>query len=95
VVETRDAPGSSRTARWTSEPEGSEWNSARRTYVDDEGMFRLRVNGRDHEVDLGSELASTSVTVLLIGLHVFVTLTETGDLLRELVLDPKHDFRPE
>ncbi len=95
VVETRDAPGSNRTARWTSEPEGSEWNSARRTYVDDEGMFRLRVNGRDHEVDMGSELASTSVTVLLIGLHVFVTLTETGDLLRELVLDPEHDFRPQ
>jgi hypothetical protein len=95
VVETGDGPWPSRTARWTSAPEGSRWNSARRTYVGDVGQFRLRVNDRDYEVDMGAELASTSVTVLLVGLHVFVTLSETGELLRELRLNPEHDFRPE
>ena len=95
VVETGDALASSRMARWTSAPEGSGWSSARRTYVDDGGQFRLRVNDRDHEVDMGEALASTSVTVLLIGLHVFVTLSETGELLRELRLNPKRGYRPE
>ena len=64
-------------------------------YVDDEGQFRLRVNDRDYDMDLGTELASTSVTVLLIGRHVFVTLSENGELLRELLLNPEHEFRPE
>ena len=95
VVDTGDAPRSTRSARWTSAPESSEWNSARRAYVDDEGRLGLRVNDDDHELDLGTDLASTSVTVLLIGLHVFITLTETGELLRELLLNPEHDFRPE
>jgi actin-like ATPase involved in cell morphogenesis len=95
MVETGDASWPNRTARWTSAPEGSGWNSARHTYVDEQGQFRLWVNDRDYEVDMGTELASTSVTVLLIGLHVFVTLTETGELLREMRLNPEHDFRPE
>ena len=52
-------------------------------------------NGRDYDVDMGQELASMTVTMLLIGLHVFVTVAETGELLRELRLNPDHDFRPE
>jgi hypothetical protein len=95
VIEMGDASSPSRMARWTSAPEGSGWSSARRTYVDDDGQFRLRVNDRGFDVDMGQELASTSVTVLLIGLHVFVTLSETGELLRELRLNPKRGYRPE
>ena len=95
VVGGGAAPESNRTAHWASEPEESEWSGARRTYVDEEGRFTLRVNDRDHEVDMGAQLASTSVTLLLIGRHVFVTLSENGELLRELVLNPEHDFRPE
>ena len=49
----------------------------------------------DYDVDMGTELASTSVTLLLIGPHVFVTLSENGGLLRELLLNPDHDYRPE
>lgn len=95
VVETGDASSPSRAAHWTSSPEDSGWDSARRTYVDDDGQIQIRVNDRDYEVDMGTDLASSSVTVLLIGLHVFVTVTETGELLRELLLNPDHDFRPE
>ena len=76
-------------------PKAPEWNSARRAYVDDEGRLGLRVNDDDHELDLGTDLASTSVTVLLIGLHVFITVTATGELLRELRLNPDLDFPPE
>ena len=95
VVENGDGPSSSRTVRWTSSPEDSGWDSARHAHVDDAGQFRLRVNDRDYEVDMGAELASTPVTVLLVGLHVFVTASGTGVVLRELRLNPDHDYRPE
>ena len=95
MVEAGHATGRSRSARWASAPEGPEWESARHTRVDDEGQIRIRVNDRDYEVDVGPELASVTVTMLLIGLHVFVTAAETGELLREWKLNPEHDFRPE
>jgi Hsp70 protein len=95
VVEEGDAPSSARTVRWTSSPEDSGWDSARHAHVDGEGQFRVRVNDRDYEVDMGAELASTPVTVLLVGLHVFVTASGSGAVLRELRLNPDHDYRPE
>ena len=96
VVETGDAPRSSRSARWASAPESeSSWNSARRVYVDDQGHLRVKINDREHDLDLGMELSSTSVTLILMGLQVFVTVTETGELLRELMLNQEHEFRPE
>jgi len=95
VVEPGDARSSSRTVRWTSTPEDSGWDSARHAHVDSDGQFRLRVNDRDHEVDMGKELASTPVTVLLVGLHVFVTESGSGAVLRDLRLNPDHGYRPE
>jgi hypothetical protein len=95
VVEEGDAPSSARTVRWTSSPEDSGWDSARHAHVDDAGQFRLRVNDRDYEVAMGTEMASTPVTVLLVGLHVFVTASGSGAVLRELRLNPEHDYRPE
>lgn len=95
VVGTKDAPRSKRAPRWASAREDSEWTGARRTWVDEDGQFQLRVNDRDYDVDMGTDLASTSVTLLLIGRHVFVTLSENGELLRELLLNPDHDYRPE
>jgi hypothetical protein len=96
VVETDDSSRSSLSTRWASAPEAdSSWEGARRVYVDDQGQFPLTVNDRVYEIDMGTELASTSLSLLLIGLHVFVTLSENGQLLRELHLNPDHDFRPE
>ncbi|MGA8851246.1 MAG: Hsp70 family protein [Aeromicrobium sp.] len=95
VVETGPGPRPRQTATWTSVREGPGWKSARRAHVDDEGQFRLWVNDRDYEVNMGVEAASTTVTLILMGLHVFVTASETGQLLREMRLNPDHDFRPE
>ncbi len=93
MVETGDTP---RSTRWASAPESeSSWNSARRVYVDDQGHLRFKINDREHDLNLGMELSSTSVTLILMGLQVFVTVTETGELLRELMLNPEHEFRPE
>jgi actin-like ATPase involved in cell morphogenesis len=95
VVEKGDSPSSGRTVRWTSSPEDTGWDSARHGHVDGEGQFRIRVNDRDYDVDMGTELASTPVTVLLVGLHVFVTASGSGAVLRELRLNPDDDYRPE
>ena len=95
VVETGPGPRPTRTATWTSAREGPGWKSARRARVDDEGQLRMWVNDRDYEVSIGTDVASTTVTLILMGLHVFVTASETGQLLREMRLNPDHDFRPE
>ena len=95
VIETSDGPLPRRTARWSGEPEAPEWSNARHASIDAEGQFRLRVNGRIHKVDMGKSLAARSVMVLLIGLQVFVTDSESGELLREMRLNPDHDFQPE
>ncbi len=96
VVETGRGPRPSRSARWASAPESeSSWNSARRVYVDDQGHLRIKINDREHDLDLGMELSSTSVTLILMGLQVFVTVTETGELLRELALNQDREFPPE
>jgi hypothetical protein len=42
---------------------------------------------------LGRELIGTSVLILVDGLQVRV-ITEDGELLRELVLDPSRDYQP-
>ena len=95
VIEAGDAPWQVRAAHWASETGESESNSGRPAYVDEDGNLRLRVNDRDFEVDLGTKLASTSVALLLMGLNVFVTVPETGELLRELALNPARGYRPE
>ncbi len=94
LVETEDGPSPRRSTRWSSGSGHASWNSSRHSVIDADGQFRLRVNDRDHDVDMGQELASRPVTVLLIGLHVFVTASESGELLRELRLDPDLDFAP-
>lgn len=95
VIEAGDAPWQVRAAHWASATGESERNSSRPAYVDEDGHLRLRVNDRDFDVDLGTRLASSSVALLLMGLNVFVTVPETGELLRELALNPARDFRPE
>lgn len=95
IVVEAGAGSSRQSARWTAEPEANGWDSARHTWVDGKGRFQLRVNDHDYEVDLGKELASASVTLLLMGMHVFVTASGSGAVLRDLHLNPDHDFRPE
>src|SRR5437870_4648735 len=65
----------------------------RRDKVDITGVITLRHNSRLHHIGLGRKLTGTRVLVLVADLHVRV-LTEDGELLRDLTLDPSHDYQP-
>jgi transposase InsO family protein len=65
----------------------------RRDKVDITGVITLRHNSRLHHIGLGRGLIGTRVLALVDGLHVRV-LTEEGELLRDLVLDPTRDYQP-
>jgi transposase InsO family protein len=65
----------------------------RRDKVDITGVITLRHNSRLHHIGLGRRLTGTRVLVLIDGLRIRV-LTEDGELLRALTLDPSRDYQP-
>ena len=65
----------------------------RRDKVDVTGVITLRHNSRLHHIGLGRNLSGTRVLALVDGLHVRV-LTQDGELLRDLSLDPTRDYQP-
>jgi hypothetical protein len=62
----------------------------RRDKVDITGVITLRHNSRLHHIGLGRKLSGTRELMLVAGLRVRV-LTEDGELLRDLTLDPTRD----
>ena len=64
----------------------------RKDRVDKVGRVTLRYNSRLHHIGLGNRHAGTRVLLLVADLDVRV-LTEDGELLRELVLDPTRDYQ--
>jgi len=64
----------------------------RRDRIDPSGVVTLRYNSRLHHIGLGRRHAGLRVLVLVADLDVRV-LTEDGELLRELTLDPSRDYQ--
>ena len=62
--------------------------------VDDTGCVTLRVNGRLHHIGIGRTHARTHVLLLVQDLHVRIVDAATGELLRELTIDPTRDYQP-
>jgi transposase InsO family protein len=62
--------------------------------IDPSGLVTLRHNSRLHHIGLGRRHAGQRVLVLVHDLHIRV-LTEHGELLRELMLDPTRDYQPQ
>jgi transposase InsO family protein len=62
--------------------------------IDKTGTVTLRHNSRLHHIGLGRLLAGTRITLLVHDLHIRVLNRDTGELLRELTLDPTRDFQP-
>jgi transposase InsO family protein len=62
--------------------------------IDSGGTITIRYNSRLHHIGLGRALAGTRVTVLIDDLHIKVMRRSTGELLRELTLDPSRNFQP-
>ena len=62
--------------------------------VDNSGVVTLRVGGRLHHIGVGRTYARTHVVLLVHDLHIRVVNAATGQLLRELILDPTKDYQP-
>ena len=62
--------------------------------IDKTGAVTLRVNGKMHHIGIGRTHARTHVILLIHDLHVRVINATTGELLRELTIDPDRDYHP-
>ncbi|MER7244738.1 integrase core domain-containing protein [Kribbella sp. NPDC000426] len=78
----------------TTDRTGEVHHRVRTDKVDDTGVVTLRVNGRLHHLGIGRTHARTHVLILAHDLHIRVVDAATGELLRELVLDPTKDYQP-
>ena len=70
----------------------SNWSSADR--IDATGLVTLRHNGRLHHIGIGRPHAGTRVLLLVQDLHIRVINADTGELIRELVLNPDKTYQP-
>jgi hypothetical protein len=64
----------------------------RRDRIDSSGVVTLRHHSKLFHIGLGRRYAGLRVIVLVADLHVRV-VTEDGELLRELTLDPSRDYQ--
>jgi transposase InsO family protein len=76
----------------TRDPETHE--RIRHDRVDKAGSVTLRYDSRLHHIGIGRTHAGTCVILLVQDLHIRVVNAATGELLRELVLDPNRDYQP-
>ena len=65
----------------------------RRDKTDDRGVVTLRVDGRLHHIGTGRTHARTPVIMLVHDLHVRIANAATGELLRELTINPARDYQ--
>jgi len=66
----------------------------RKDRIDSCGKLTIRHNSRLHHIGLGRRFKGTRVLVLVRDLYVRV-ITEQGELLRELTLDPSRNYQPQ
>jgi transposase InsO family protein len=94
----RQSPATAFAARPKAVPTGRPVDPGhyrvRHDKIDDSGVVTLRHNSRLHHIGLGRRHAGSRVLVLVHDLHVRV-LTDSGELLRELTLDPARDYQPQ
>jgi transposase InsO family protein len=65
----------------------------RHDQVDKTGRVTLRHHGRLHHIGLGREHTRTRVVMLIADRHIRVIDAATGELLRDLILDPTRDYQ--
>jgi transposase len=76
----------------TKDPETHE--RVRHDRVDKAGSVTLRHNSRLHHIGIGRTHAGTCVILLIQDLQIRIANAATGELLRELILDPTRDCQP-
>jgi transposase InsO family protein len=66
----------------------------RHDIVDQAGVVTLRHAGKLHHIGIGRTYARTRVMLLVQDLRIRVVDTTTGELLRDLILNPNRDYQP-
>jgi len=62
--------------------------------VDKAGSVTIRHNGRLHHIGVGRTHTGTCVVLLVQDLQIRVINAITGELLRDLILNPNRDYQP-
>jgi Integrase core domain len=62
--------------------------------ADTDGKISLDLNGKRHSIGTGREHARTRVLILVNGLHMRIINRDTGELVRELTIDPARNYQP-
>jgi len=65
----------------------------RRDIIDTSGTLTLRHNGRLHHIGVGRTHARTPVLMLINGLQIRIIHATTGELIRQLILNPAIDYQ--
>jgi transposase InsO family protein len=93
----RRTPVQAYTARPKAHPSGPRIDPhyrVRRDRTDQLGVVTLRYDSRLRHIGLGREHAHKRIRMLVADRNVRIIDAETGELLRQLVLDPGRDYQP-
>jgi transposase InsO family protein len=94
----RQTPSAAYQARPKATPTGSAQAEpqarVRRDVVDSDGKLTLRHAGRLHHIGVGRTHARTPILMLINGLHIRIIHATTGEIVRELILNPAVDYQP-
>ena len=66
----------------------------RRDKIDKAGSVTLRVAGQLRHIGVGRTYARTDVILLVQDLHVTIVNAATGEILRDLIIDPRRNYQP-
>jgi len=67
----------------------------RRDVVDSDGKLTIRYNGRLHHIGIGRTHARTPILMLINGRNIRIIQAHTGELIRDLILNPAIDYQPQ
>jgi hypothetical protein len=93
----RATPMDAYTARPKATPRGPRIQPhyrVRHDRVDPSGVITIRYDSRLRHIGLGRQHAGQRVLALTADRHIRVINADTGELLRELTLDPSRDYQP-
>jgi transposase InsO family protein len=91
---TPDAAYAARPKATPTPTEDPGRHRVREDVVDRDGKLTLRHDGRLHHIGIGRTHARTPVLMLIDDLEIRVIDKRTGELIRELTLDPDRDYQP-
>ena len=89
-------PAAAYTARAKATPEHQPrptWR-LRNDTVHTTGNITLRQPGRIHHIGIGTRHKNTPVRLLIHDLNILIINTTTGEILRDITLDPDKDYQP-